>query len=166
MNRVAVLWVVVALASAGCAAQRACRGRAEADRVEANKAVARRMFAEILNAGRYEVAKEIYAPDFRNGKYTMEDDMEAARGWRQAAPDARFDVELVVAEGDYVSVFWRSHGTNTGTGNGVPATGRSFDTRGVTIWRVVDGKLKEEWTVSNEAALRRQLGLGCEPAMF
>ena len=31
-----------------------------------NKAVAMRMFDEILNQGRFEVANEIYSPDFEN----------------------------------------------------------------------------------------------------
>ncbi len=166
MQRLAIAWLAASLGAAGCASTRPAPERAEAAPTEVNKQVARRFFAEILNEGRFEVAGELYAPDFRNGKYTQQDDIEAARGWRQAVPDLRFDLELVVAEGDYVSVFWKAGGTNTGTGNGLPATGRKFQARGVTIWKLVDGRLKQEWTVMNEASVRRQLGLGCEPALF
>lgn len=166
MNRLTMLLLAAAMGTVGCASWKAGRAKPEAARLEVNKEVARRFFAEILNQGRFEVAGELYAPDFRNGTNTAEDDMQAARGWLQAFPDLRFDVELLVAEGDHVSVFWRFRGTNTGTGNGLPASGRGVDTRGVTIWKIVDGRLKEEWTVMNEASVRRQLGLGCEPAMF
>ncbi len=104
MQRLAIAWLAASVGAVGCASTRPAAERAEAGPAEVNKQVARRFFAEILNEGRFEVAGEFYAPDFRNGKYTQQDDMEAARGWRQAVPDLRFDVELVVAEGDYVGL--------------------------------------------------------------
>ncbi len=57
---------------------------------EANEKVAERFFAEVLNEGRYEVASELYAPDFRNGTSTADEDVQAAKGWRDAFPDMRF----------------------------------------------------------------------------
>lgn len=165
-RRFMILLLTAAFSFVGCATSKAGRARTEAAKAEKNKQVARRFFTEILNEGRFEVAQELYAPDFRNGRFSAEDDIEAARGWRQAFPDLRFDVEILVSEGDYVSVFWRLRGTNTGAADGLPATGRTVDTRGVTIWKVIDARLKEEWTVMNEASARRQLGLGCEPPMF
>jgi len=95
---------------------------------EKNKAVARRVFDEIFNQGKFEAADEIYAKDFVNHGRTrdigLKEDQDAARGWKSAAPDLKMTVELMVAEGDLVTVLWRAEGTNTGTGNGIPATGR------------------------------------------
>src|SRR5262249_45558883 len=101
----------------------ACR-ETEADR----KRVARRVFDEIFNEGRFEAAKEIYARDFVNHGVSrdvgLEEDQAAARGWKTAFPDLKMTVLMLTAEGDLVTVLWQGEGTNTGSGNGLPATGR------------------------------------------
>src|SRR5262245_27617001 len=116
---------------------------------EKNKAVARRVFDEIFNQGKFEVANEIYAPDFVNHGLTSDVDLkvdqDAARGWKSAFPDLVMTVDKLIAEGDTVVVLWRGSGTNTGEGNGLPATGKRLSGRGITIWRIVNGKIKEEW---------------------
>ena len=59
---------------------------------EKNKAVARRVFDEIFNQGRFQVTNEIYAPDFVNGLRTsagLKEDQDAAKGWRDAFPDMK-----------------------------------------------------------------------------
>lgn len=138
-------------------------GPAQPGQTEKNKAVARRVFEEIFNQGRFEVADEIYAPSFRNHGRTqdigLKEDQEAARGWRQAMPDLHMTVEMMVAEKDLVTVLWSGEGTNTGTGNGFPATGKRIYARGITIWRVVDGRLAEEWTAFDQLSLLQQAGL-------
>src|SRR5512140_741211 len=129
---------------------------------EANKAVARRIFDEILTRGNFQLASELYAPDFVNhGRTTdvgLERDQEAARGWLQAFPDLRIAPEIVLAERDLVVVLWRATGTNTGEGNGLPATGRRMNGRGITIWRIQNGRVKEEWSEFSVLALMKQLG--------
>jgi steroid delta-isomerase-like uncharacterized protein len=130
---------------------------------EKNKAIAHRVFDEIFNQGKFEVASEIYASDFVNHGVTqdanLEVDQAAARGWKSAFPDLRMTVEKVIAEGDLVTVLWTGSGTNTGTGNGLPATGRAIRGRGITIWRIVDGKIREEWSEFDQLRLMQQLGL-------
>ncbi|MDQ3282374.1 MAG: ester cyclase [Acidobacteriota bacterium] len=65
----------------------------------------------------------------------------------------------IVAERDLVAVRWTARGTNTGTGNGIPATGRKVEVSGTAIFRFVDGKIAEEWTSANTLGLMKQLGL-------
>jgi steroid delta-isomerase-like uncharacterized protein len=67
--------------------------------------------------------------------------------------------DLLIAEGDLVTVMWTGRGTNTGTGNGLPATGKSLAARGITIWRIVDGKITEEWSAFDQLSIMQQLGL-------
>ena len=130
---------------------------------EANKATARRVFDEIFNRGKFEVAAQIYAPDFVNhglGKDVgLDEDQAAARGWRSAFPDLIMHVDQMIAEGDTVCVMWTGRGTNTGTGNGLPATGRKGELRGITIWRFRKGRISEEWTEFDSASIAKQLGL-------
>jgi predicted ester cyclase len=128
-----------------------------------NKAVVRRVFTEILSQGKFEVASEIYAKDYVNHDAAKDlnfDESEAVdHGWRAAFPDLEFTVERELAEGDFVTVVWRGRGTNTGTGNGLIATGKKAEGRGISIFRVVDGRIEEEWTETNQLLILRQLGL-------
>jgi steroid delta-isomerase-like uncharacterized protein len=130
---------------------------------EQNKAIARRAFEEILSHGRFELAKELYARDFVNHgihrDVTLEEDQTALRGWHQAFPDVAVTAEKLMAEGDLVTVYWIARGTNTGTGNGLPATGKKVKLSGITIWRIADGKIKEEWSAFDQLSMMQQLGL-------
>jgi len=120
-----------------------------------NKAVAMRVFDEIFNQGKFQVASEIYSPDFRNhGLHQSADlkaDQEAVRAEKKAFPDLRVSVQEMIAEGDKVAVSWTFHGTHTGSGyEGLPPTGTPVEVRGITIWRIVDGRIREEWSSWSE----------------
>jgi steroid delta-isomerase-like uncharacterized protein len=122
-----------------------------ASKEDKNKAVARRVFDEIFNQGRFEVADEIYAPDFVNHGLTrnisLREDQDAVHQEKAAFPDLKMSVQLMVAEGDLVTVVWIFRGTHTHAGyGGLPPTGAKIEFRGITVWRIVDGRIYEEWT--------------------
>jgi predicted ester cyclase len=98
---------------------------------EQNKAIARRAFEEILNRGRFELAEQLYAKDFVNHGIhrdaTLEEDQAALKGWHQAFSNIVISPEKLIAEGDLVTIYWIARGTNTGTGNGLPATGKKAE---------------------------------------
>lgn len=134
-----------------------------ADVLESNKIVARRVFDEILTGGQFEKAAELYDPDFvnhgRSRNADLAEDQAAARGWRQACPDLVMTTDLILAEGDLVAVLWRAGGNNTGEGNGFPATGKHINGKGITVWRIVDGKIREEWSEFSMLRLLQEAGL-------
>ena len=115
---------------------------------EQNKAIAKRVVEEILSKGRFELVNQLYARDFVNHgvrrDVTLEEDQAALKGWHQAFSDVVVEPKKLIAEGDLVTVYWIARGTNTGTGNGLSATGKKMELGGITIWRIVDGKIKEE----------------------
>lgn len=125
-----------------------------------NKAVAKRVYEEGLSRGIFEVP---YTEDFVGhggaATFTHADGVKEAKGWRSAFPDLNVNVDLMVAERDFVAVRWTARGTNTGTGNGIPATGKKVEVSGTTIFRFEDGKIAEEWTAGNALGLLKQLGL-------
>ncbi len=43
----------------------------------------------------------------------------------------------MASEGDFVAIVWHGCGTNSGAGNGLPATGRRIEGFGITVWRFV-----------------------------
>ena len=133
------------------------------DRAEQNKEIVRKVFTDILSQGKFELTPEIYAKDFVNHGATKDIGLDQAqasdRGWRAAFPDLEMTIEQEIAQGDYVTVLWRGRGTNTGTGNGLSATGKKADGRGISIFRIADGKIKEEWTEYSGVLILQQLGL-------
>ncbi len=154
MRKVAVFVVPLFLSTLPCAA---------AETAASRKAVARRVFEEIFNQGKFEVADQIYAKDFVNHGITrdigLKVDQDAARGWRAAFPNLKTQVDKILVDGEYVTVLWSGEGTNTGEGNGLPATGRKLKGRGITIWRISGGKIREEWSEFDQLRILQQLGL-------
>jgi predicted ester cyclase len=153
---------ILATAAVAMLAVMAPLGRAERT-AEKNKAVVRRVFTEILSQGKFEAGAEIYAKDYVNHGTTKDIGLEVSqasdRGWRSAFPDLEMTVEKEIANGDFVTVLWRGRGTNTGSGNGLNATGKKVDGRGISIFRVADGKIEEEWTEYSGLLILQQLGL-------
>lgn len=72
--------------------------------------------------------------------------------------DPRNDVEDLIAAGDRVVARVRFSATHIGELEGIPPTGRRFQTEHVHIWRVADGLLAEHWMVRDDLAVVRQLG--------
>ena len=113
-----------------------------------------RVFEEIFNQKKLEVASEIYSPEFVNHglhrDFSLQEDQAAARSEIKAFPDIHMTVALAVAQGDFVTVVWIFRGTHTAFGYGLPPTGARIEMRGITVWRIVDGKIRDEWTSFNE----------------
>ena len=153
---------ILATAAVAMLAVTAPLGRAERS-AEKNKAVVRRVFTEILSQGKFDVGAEIYAKDYVNHGTTKDtgfaESQASDHGWRAAFPDLEMTVEKEIANGDFVTVLWRGQGTNTGSGNGLNATGKKVDGRGISIFRVVDGRIEEEWTEYSGLVILQQLGL-------
>ena len=130
---------------------------------EQNKALAKRAFEELLSRGQFELAEQLYAKDFVNHgihrDIGLQEDQEALKGWHKAFPDIAIVPKKLIAEGDLVVVYWVARGTNTGTGNGLPATGKQVEQSGITIWRILNGKIKEEWSAFDQLSMMKQLGL-------
>jgi predicted ester cyclase len=126
---------------------------------ERNEAVARRVFDEIFNQSQFQVAGEIYAPDFVNhGVHRnagLAEDQAAVRWEKTVLPDLHIMVDLITANQDYVTVVWTARGRNTGHSGWIPATGARIEVRGITVWRIVDGRIHDEWTSFDELRILR-----------
>jgi steroid delta-isomerase-like uncharacterized protein len=81
----------------------------------------------------------------------------------QAFPDLNFSVEDLIAEGDKVVSRVRGRGTHQGeTEEFGPPTGRQFEQEGITIHRIEDGKIVEEWNQWDNLSILQQLGIAPE----
>ena len=132
--------------------------------IEANKALVRRYYEEVLNGRRVHLLDELAAPD-----YVENDPLPGQGNGREGikqrvamlldALAPTFTVADVVAENDRVVVRWINSGTHVAPFLGIPATGRSFRMAGIDIHRVADGQLAEHWHVVDQFAMLQQLGL-------
>jgi ketosteroid isomerase-like protein len=128
------------------------------------EAVLRRMFDEIINQGRLDVADELFAEDFvDHGPMGDIAGREAFKGlvrqWREAVPDVHCEVDSVVIDGDLCAWLVRTTGTHTGYGLGFPATNKPFATVSANIGRFRDGKAAEHWAEQGMFPMLVQLGV-------
>jgi predicted ester cyclase len=124
---------------------------------ETNKAVVRRLIAEVLNGGHLEVVDELYAPELA----------EAARRWiapfRASFPDVRMEIVELIGEGDKVVGRFTCSATHLGEWLGHAATGRRFErVDEVSIFRFRDGLILHAWSLEDTLGRLRQLGLTAE----
>jgi steroid delta-isomerase-like uncharacterized protein len=154
-----LLFVALAAVPAALAADSAPPDRASQE--AKNKAIAARVFEEIFNQGKFQVADEIYASDFINHglhkNFDLQADQAAVHAEKKAFPDLKMTVDLMTAEHDLVTVVWTFRGRNTAAGYGLPPTGARIELRGITVWRIVDGKIREEWTSFDDMQAAQQL---------
>lgn len=132
---------------------------------DANKQVVRRFYEELWNRGNLDAADELVAPDYVRHDLRPGDappgaagQKEVAEKFRSAFPDARLEVEALVAEGDLVAARWTIFGTHTGASGDVLPTGRSVRFSGVNFFRIADQKIAEIWNVRDDLGLQEQLG--------
>ena len=134
-----------------------------------NEALARRFFAELCNDRQASVADEIIAADYvSHGPQAPPaegpEGVKARIAVYQDALDGYWDVQEIHSAGDRVVVRWIGRGTHTGELMGVPATGANIEVDAITILRIADGQIAEEWTVWDALGLLQQVGAVPAPA--
>lgn len=77
-----------------------------------------------------------------------------------AVPDLTFTVHRILADRDYATVQWRVTGTfSGGPFQGVHATGRSVELKGVDVMHIVDGLLVDNTIYYDGLSFARQIGM-------
>ena len=77
---------------------------------------------------------------------------------RRAFPDLNYQIDEVVVGEDAIAVRTTLRGTHLGDFFGLPASGKRVEVSQTTIERFRDGKLVGHHRVTDELALRQQLG--------
>jgi steroid delta-isomerase-like uncharacterized protein len=116
---------------------------------------ARTALEEVCARGDLEHARKLYAADFIDHVNALEFHGQEgiARSvamYRALFPDLRIDVVDQITERDQVVSRWTLHGTHRG---------RRVTLPGITVSRFQDGQIAEDWTVSDNLTLIRQVGL-------
>jgi predicted ester cyclase len=116
---------------------------------------------EFWNGGDIDIVNEIIDPEYviyldphdTYEKQTLDHETYKKRvlDSRTIIPDSQYTCEDIIAKGDKVATRWTHRGTHK-------ATGKQFVVTGVTIYHVVDGKLKGHWQSWDRLGLYMQLG--------
>ena len=129
-----------------------------------NAEVARGWAQAAFNQHDLEAAAQFLAPDWVGHWVGMpeghghEGFKRLAGAYLAAFPDMKITVEDALEVGDKVvrRISWL--GAQQGSFLGVPPTGRRVRGRGIVIIRIEDGKIAEEWEMSDLLGLLQQLG--------
>ncbi len=129
---------------------------------EENKALAQRSWELLENL---DILDEVYAPDVvwhepDQDIRGLEEARQFVNMYKTAFPDLHATIEDVIAEGDKAVTRWTIRGTHQGEIEEFgPPTGRQVEIKGITIHRVEDGKIVEEWERYDNLSVMQQLGL-------
>jgi steroid delta-isomerase-like uncharacterized protein len=131
---------------------------------EESTAVVRRFLDEVVSKGNMAALDETCAPDLvwhggSVGEFrSLEEFKQGISPFFSAFPDLRVTANAVLSEGDTVVCRYTWDGTHRGDFFGVPATGRRVTVSGISVYRVVGGKIVEEWWLEDLLGLMQQLG--------
>jgi len=130
---------------------------------EQNKAIVSRFIEEPWK-GNLDVVDELTAGDYIGHDPANPEPLRGPEGvkefittYRAAFPDARITVEQQLAEGDLVATRWSGRGTHEGELMGIQATGKQVTVSGLTISRLLDGKIVEEFQNWDTLGMLQQL---------
>jgi len=120
---------------------------------------------KIWNIGDLDLVDKVHTTDFVCHEVDIYDDrvgLDAFKKWvtfiRTAYPDYNRIVDEIIVKNDKIVIRWKMTGTNTGPRGEMSSTGEKVQLSGVSIFRVVNGKIAEEWVFYNQEAISRQLG--------
>ena len=133
---------------------------------EENKALARRSW-EVVAQGSLDTLEDalaqVYADDFI--LHEAGDVFVGIQGlaqfvsmMRSALPDLRITIEDDMSEGDKVVTRWIAQGTHQGELMGAAPTGNQVTATGITIHRIEEDKIVEEWSNWDALGVMHQIG--------
>jgi steroid delta-isomerase-like uncharacterized protein len=131
---------------------------------EDNKALFQRLI-QWQESGDLNTVDQVIAPNWVNHDPSMpplqgyEGFKQLTMAFRSAFPDGQVEIEDLLAEGDKVAARWRLRATNTGSFMGMPPTGKAVDVKITGIFRVVDGRVTDNWVNLDMLGLLQQLGV-------
>jgi predicted ester cyclase len=123
---------------------------------ERNKEIVRRFVMEALSGRNLGLADEVLAPNYVNRLTGA--DLAAFKGFltgmSTALSDVQYEIDDLVAEGDSVVARWKMEATHSGSLMGETPTGKRVSSRGLTYYRLVNGRIVEDDPMSSPDLLQ------------
>jgi len=157
MNRIVLfLAAAVTMILMGC-------GRCDDPVTVRNIEVIQVVHSEIWSKGNIELIDDVFADSFvghfpAGTVHGREGVLDRVTAHRTAFPDWTEEVEDTIADGDRVVVRFTSRGTNLGEFLGKPPTRNHVEISEVSIFKLSDGRIVEQWVFPDMLSMQRQLG--------
>jgi steroid delta-isomerase-like uncharacterized protein len=137
--------------------------------VEDNIKMYTNVWDEILNKGNIGMIDTHFAEDYVNKTVssTVNGKAEAKEffgAFLTGFSDINFVVDEIFGVDDRIVKRWTFNATHTGEFAGIPATGNKISLKGVSVSRIVDGKIKEELDYMDDLGFMEQLGFTLTPS--
>jgi predicted ester cyclase len=131
---------------------------------EANKAIYRRAWQELMNQRNLAIVDELFAPN-----YVLHDPHVPLSGRKalkhftvalhQGFADLRLTLDDLLAEGDKVVQRFTLTGTHTGALRALLPSGKRMTLTGLILGRIAYGQIVEEWRGADWLSWYQQLGM-------
>ena len=135
---------------------------------EENKVIVQKWVDQVLNTrdvSDQSPAYQLVATDFV-GHFPGQPALKGIEAYRQfgsqyfsAFPDLQITPEDLIAEGDKVTMRYDWRGTHKGELMGIAPTGKQVRTTGISILRIANGKIAEQWDSFDNLGMLQQLGV-------
>lgn len=93
----------------------------------------------------------------KNGLKEFQDNWQ--RPFQAAFSDKVCIDEARLFSGEWAAAFGAQHATHSGEFMGIPATGKRVEIRYMDFWKVVDGRIADNWVMVDFPHVMRQLGI-------
>ena len=131
-----------------------------------NKDVVRRLYKEVWNERKLDVADEVISkshalndPTFTGSAVGPAAYKTQVRRFLAALPDLRFSVEEYICEKDKVVASWTITGTHKGEVLGIAPTNKKVSVAGITIHHLAGGKILDSQAIWDVQSVMVQLGV-------
>jgi len=131
-----------------------------------NIAVVRRVYDEVINQGKLDVADEVTTPTaeihvpFDHPGSGAGGLKKIASSLREGFPDIAIEVEDIFDAGDKVVARWHTvRQTHNGVYRGLPPTGKKVEVSAIQIFRFENGRIAEFWLEMDQLGAIRQMGV-------
>ena len=126
-------------------------------------------YVQYWNTGDFDGIEEVLHPDFElkttpkyNSASGIEKFKETITKWRTAYPDFHIKLDEEIYGNNEGAVRWTITATHTGKGSLLP-TGKKVNVKGISLFHIMDSKIKDEWIAGNDLHWLRQLGFTLVP---
>jgi steroid delta-isomerase-like uncharacterized protein len=144
--------------------------KADAMPLEHADSLIQRIFEDAFNQGNLAVVDELVSPVYlAHNSFSGAPNGPQGLKWlismyRTAFPDLQCTVNDEIREGDKFSAHWTMRGTHKGSFLGNPPTGRLVQAQGIIFATIENGRIVEDWTLTDQLGILQQLGLVPPPA--
>lgn len=125
--------------------------------------ITRALLEDTYSKGKIELVSQLCADEFvahdpLMGRMDRRGLEEQIKMYRRAFPDTKMEVVEQICSGDRVITKWRASGTHQAELMGIPPSNKRAMVEGISIDRVVNGKVVESYAQWDAMGLMRQIG--------